>query len=680
MNELDIYYRALLELDRLTDGVTSCETFNSTFARTNLEGDRVKVFRSFCTVDEDWVTAIEEGLVHVEKALKEERQFIASNGEVVPIEKVKGVSKESVQHLARHSNLITRVPEEGNDMVPDKLFTVERLNDYAVYENRFLYMLLCYLRDFITIRYNKILDLTNKYEGELMVNKQVIIPKRTLDYSVTLSEVRKDDRYLSENNPIRPIVDRIDLLLKAVLAFLSTPLMECCSKVAMIKPPITKTNVLKSNNNFKGALRLYEFIVAYDKPGYTVETKETLISPFREDMAKDFAGASALISFIAYQYGLGIKQDLKERYAEQEKARKEEELRQLTEQLLSLGRKLKASGISPEEYALRLEKQLRAVDLEMAKLIALRKIVAEQSERIEKLTADLEYSEQLRAEQKAKYEAELKEQKEYYEAALAEQKESYERIIAEQKESYERALAEQKESYEHALAEQKESYERALAEQKESYECAIAKQAEDYEARLASQADSYEQKLREQAEDYEGRLDEQKTRYEAEAERTEKLHADRICAIRAEHEEQLGSVKSGYESRIAAINEASAKSQETLKAETERIRSSFAVSISEKDSRLSELTGAYEAKNAEVAELVYKLQSAEARIKGMRAQRGESQGDFTDKDSFDALEREYIAFTKFYNQECAKAKKQIRKNILNLKNLKDKNGSDQNRN
>ena len=42
------------------------------------------------------------------KAIKMERQFIRSQGEVVDIEKVKIVSRDSVEHLARHSNMITR--------------------------------------------------------------------------------------------------------------------------------------------------------------------------------------------------------------------------------------------------------------------------------------------------------------------------------------------------------------------------------------------------------------------------------------------------------------------------------------------------------------------------------------------------------------------------------------------
>ena len=46
---------------------------------------------------------------------------------------------------------------------------------------------------------------------------------------------------------------KIEDVLNAILKLLSTPLMVEVSKVPMIKPPITKTNVLKMNNNFKNA-------------------------------------------------------------------------------------------------------------------------------------------------------------------------------------------------------------------------------------------------------------------------------------------------------------------------------------------------------------------------------------------------------------------------------------------
>ena len=130
-----------------------------------------------------------------EGAIKQERQFIHASGEVLPIEKVKHVSKESVAHLARHSNLITKEKRDGG-MIPDRLYSVEKQSDYAVYENRFLYMLLCLLRDFITVRYERISALSCRYDGALRLRKTVVTNGRTLTYSVDLREERRDDPFL----------------------------------------------------------------------------------------------------------------------------------------------------------------------------------------------------------------------------------------------------------------------------------------------------------------------------------------------------------------------------------------------------------------------------------------------------------------------------------------------------
>ena len=367
MNELDIYYRALLGYRKLTSESDKCTALRSVIAGSSVDSDKIIVKTATCTIDEDWVEAIEAGLVHVEKAIKMERQFIRSNGEVIPIEKVKHVSKESVEHLARHSSLISRY-DEGEDIVPDKLYTVERLNDYAVYENRFLYMLLCYLRDFVTIRYNEILDLTNKYDATISFDKKVKNGKQSMSYTLSMHDVRRDDDYLKAHNPSKDVIDRIDLILKTVLAFLATPLMEEVGKVPMIKPPITKTNVLKMNNSFKGAMALYEFIVSYDKKGYDINVRERSLAPFRDELADELAEAGGMIAFLAYEWGLGIKQELKDAYAREEERRAAKKIEERAERIESMQRRLKNGGVSIEEYVLTLEKQLRALEGESKKV------------------------------------------------------------------------------------------------------------------------------------------------------------------------------------------------------------------------------------------------------------------------------------------------------------------------
>jgi hypothetical protein len=250
-------------------------------------------------------------------------------------------------------------------------------------------MLLCYLRDFVTLRYNNILDLTNKYDATVDFNKRVSTGRQKVTYTLSMHDVRRDDPYLKEHNPARDVIDRIDLILKAILAFLATPLMEDVGKAPMLKPPITKTNVLKMNNNFKGAVALYDYIISYDKPGYTVETNVNTISPFRDDLADELAEAGGMVSFLAYEYGLGIKQELRESYNREEDRIKAEKVMQQAERIESLKRRLKASEISPEEYILELEKQLRALEGESARATALAEELFEHKENEKRLEENI---------------------------------------------------------------------------------------------------------------------------------------------------------------------------------------------------------------------------------------------------------------------------------------------------
>ena len=563
MNDLDFYYRAFLSYRAVTQNNRDCSNLRKAICQADPDSDKIVITRNICTVDEDWIEEIERGLVFVEKAIKEERQFIYSNGEVIEIEKVKHVSKDSVQHLAKHSNLITR-EQDGEDIIPDKLYTVERLNDYAVYENRFLYMLLCYLKDFITLRYNKILDLSNKYDGRLKINKEISLPKQRITYSVDLHDERRDDSYLREHNSAKDIIDRIDLILKTVLAFLATPLMEITGKAPMLKPPITKTNVLKMDNNFKGAVALYDFIIAYDKAGYTAEVQNVELSPFNDILAEDMSETIALSTFLTYAYGLDLNASLKQNYDAEEAKRRAQEIQKKQEQLEMLKRKLSAMQESPEEYILALEKQIKLLHNEIGLINPLREQVAQLKESEEHLTAELEKS---RAENETLHE-ELK--------------------------------------------------------------AAEIKHLAEMEAI--------------------------KTEYE-----------DRIHALLLKHEEEMKSLEKSCNERIEQLRAQMRQEAEELR---EKIREALA-KAQESEEQFEKLSADYE-KLLEAKEL------CEARITALRSeQSGEiGEDEYTDKESFDELEREYAAFTRFYQEKWGKTKKRIRKQLLNYDSLKGKKGQE----
>ena len=668
MNQLDVYYRALLDYRAQTQTNRECAAQRNAIAKVNTDSDSIVLTRMVCTVDEDWVNAIEKGLVHVEKAIKEERQFIRSNGEVIPIEKVKQVSKDSVEHLARHSNLVTRFTE-GEDIIPDQLYTVERLSDFAVYENRFLYMLLCYLRDFITLRYNKILQASNTYDGKMTMSKTVKMNKQTIKYDVRLEEERRDDAYLKEHNEAKQIIDRIDLLLKTVLAFLATPLMEYASKAPMLKPPITKTNVLKMNNNFKGAMALYEYVTAYTKPGYTIETKINEMSPFREMVADEMMETVLLSSFLTYEYSLDLRDELRKSYEEEEQRRKELEYQKFLEKLEKVKRRVQKSGQTPEEYILMLEKQVRILenkcvqlDAALAEIERLKAALEEANERIASLTEELERTYEELEYQKRKYIEDM--------AALKAEYEERIRILNEEHAEEIRQLNEAMEAMRIAHAEEIRALNEAHAEE-------IRALKEFYDNEIVALKQAHAEEIESIRLTHENEIEELKVAHAEEIERLNSEHIAEIAALNAEHnaerdrllgaidenkkelEEEktrhaveLAEVFSTHRAEMAAIDEKNKAVVGTLKAEA-----------ADKDERIRQLLE----KNAELEE---KNKLLTASVYALKTEKGEkiTDVDFTSKENFEELERIFELFKKFYYSEWKKTKKSIRHSILKNKN------------
>ena len=121
MRELDIYYRALRQIKKSSAANDQCRRLTAAVKRADTSADCMRVERMVCHIEEDWVAYIEAHLPYVERAIKEERQFIRREGETVDIGKAKKVSRDSVEHLARHSEMITHVPEEDEMLIPDKI-------------------------------------------------------------------------------------------------------------------------------------------------------------------------------------------------------------------------------------------------------------------------------------------------------------------------------------------------------------------------------------------------------------------------------------------------------------------------------------------------------------------------------------------------------------------------------
>lgn len=362
MHELDIYYRAMRQLRTDTATNDKCRRFTTAVKRAAAEQDTLRAQRTVCHIKEDWVSFIEERLPYVEKAIKEERQFIRREGETVDIGKAKKVSRDSVEHLARHSELITHLPEEGEMLTPDKIYITENTSNYTVYENRFLYLLLTFMSDFVEMRYSKIAELGNTYSADLHTHKKVMMGKRTVEVEVRFSENAKSDPYAESGNRQSTMLERVEAIRVITNMLLMTPLMKEVSKAPLISPPITRTNVLRMDNNFKYAVELYDYLVAYVGDGYTIEHLSVEQKPFEEPLENEMDEMVALLSYLTYKYGSDVGRTLEQRYLAEEMARREAAEQKRRERLEQLREKARESEASMEEYLLALEEQNKLLE------------------------------------------------------------------------------------------------------------------------------------------------------------------------------------------------------------------------------------------------------------------------------------------------------------------------------
>lgn len=388
MNQYDIYYRAFKQYRNETEDNNLCIRDRNEIVNANKENDKLESIKYLCTIDDEWVKTIEEGLEFVEKAVHEERQFIRTNGEVVPIEKMKKISKDSVEHLARHSEMITHVPEDGKSIIPDKMYMVEKLSDYAVYENRFLYMMLCYLRDFINYRLENIEKLRRTYICDLAFNKEINSKKRILKYETRVYEYREDNPYPIADDASAEILERIKNCQRIVMALLETDLMVQVAKSPMIKPPITKTNVLKMNNNFKRSLALYDYVATYKGNGYTYKEVKYDFAPFSDQVADELAEVATLSSMLSFKYGNDIESVLEHNYQVEEERRKIEADKKLQDRIKKLKKRAFESNKTLEEYMLLLEERNRMLEKDSEELVLIKHEIEKLNEVIEELNQE----------------------------------------------------------------------------------------------------------------------------------------------------------------------------------------------------------------------------------------------------------------------------------------------------
>lgn len=448
-------------------------------------------------IDMDWVIAIEETLPYIQKAIDEQRRFIKQAENVVRIKKAK------------------------------KILTVEREEGFAIYENRVLLTLIHKALMFVDDKYSKMKDVPNDSYNKITMNRHLELNQQKLDFSVNY--VNENHESLAEDLDVEDIeslsdFDRIRRIRQGLNECLATPLMKEIAKEPQVKPPLTQTNLLKENPNFKKAVELWSFLDTYKKQGFELVGEEFNGKMTDENKEDVYLAMEFQHFMMSITTNPALRKMLQEKYEEENALAKEESDR-------------------PEKVKeMVLEAQTEAV----------------RKEEIEKLTAEITELKQKIAEQKQKIEeqANIIKTQEGKIAALENERESHAKQVEQMNADFAEKTRIAEENFANRLSAKQKEFDDAQTAHNEY----VTKLNKDNSNKIAELNTNHSNEVAQLKSDYENRID-----------TINKENATATANLKSDYEGQLTSMKAdytsqikNYEKQIADINAENAKNVKEL--------------------------------------------------------------------------------------------------------------------
>lgn len=448
-------------------------------------------------IDMDWVIAIEETLPYIQKAIDEQRRFIKQAENVVRIKKAK------------------------------KTLTVEREEGFAIYENRVLLTLIHKALMFVDDKYSKMKDVPNDSYNNITMNRHLELNQQKLDFSVNY--VNEDHESLAEDLDVEDIeslsdFDRIRRIRQGLNECLATPLMKEIAKEPQVKPPLTQTNLLKENPNFKKAVELWSFLDTYKKQGFELVGEEYNGKMTDENKEDVYLAMEFQHFMMSITTNPALRKMLQEKYEEENALAKEEADRP---------EKVKEMVLDAQTEAVR-------------------------KEEIEKLTAEITELKQKIAEQKQKIEeqANIIKTQEGKIAALENERESHAKQVEQMNADFAEKTRIAEENFANRLSAKQKEFDDAQTAHNEY----VTKLNTDNANKIAELNTNHSNEVAQLKSDYENRID-----------TINKENATATANLKSDYEGQLTSMKAdytsqikNYEKQIADINAENAKNVKEL--------------------------------------------------------------------------------------------------------------------
>lgn len=436
---------------------------------------------------------------------------------------------------------------------------IDEQESFAVYENRVLLTLIHKALMFVDDKYSKMKDVPNDSSNNITMNRHLELNQQKLDFSVNY--VNENHESLAEDLDVEDIeslsdFDRIRRIRQGLNECLATPLMKEIAKEPQVKPPLTQTNLLKENPNFKKAVELWSFLDTYKKQGFELVGEEYNGKMTDENKEDVYLAMEFQHFMMSITTNPALRKMLQEKYEEENALAKEEadrpekvkEIREREKQILDLNSEIKSLKITldqKEQQILTLKGQISALQDELdntknelketkLKLLEAQKEIERLKEETEKLTAEI---------------TELKE-------TLENERESHAKQVEQMNADFAEKTRIAEENFANRLSAKQKEFDDAQTAHNEY----VTKLNTDNANKIAELNTNHSNEVAQLKSDYENRID-----------TINKENATATANLKSDYEGQLTSMKAdytsqikNYEKQIADINAENAKNVKEL--------------------------------------------------------------------------------------------------------------------
>lgn len=422
---------------------------------------------------------------------------------------------------------------------------IDEQESFAIYENRVLLTLIHKALMFVDDKYSKMKDVPNDSYNNITMNRHLELNQQKLDFSVNY--VNEDHESLAEDLDVEDIeslsdFDRIRRIRQGLNECLATPLMKEIAKEPQVKPPLTQTNLLKENPNFKKAVELWSFLDTYKKQGFELVGEEYNGKMTDENKEDVYLAMEFQHFMMSITTNPALRKMLQEKYEEEnalakEEADRKEEIEKLTAEITELKQKIAELESVIEEK---------------------NKIIDEQQAEIRRLQTENEQQKALIAEQKQKIEeqANIIKTQEGKIAALENERESHAKQVEQMNADFAEKARIAEENFANRLSAKQKEFDDAQTAHNEY----VTKLNTDNANKIAELNTNHSNEVAQLKSDYENRID-----------TINKENATATANLKSDYEGQLTSMKAdytsqikNYEKQIADINAENAKNVKEL--------------------------------------------------------------------------------------------------------------------